>query len=135
MGCECEEPEKKKLDRLRFVGGRRKPRGARGPYLSYVTGEIYEVPPRLVILPYWEPVEKQESTEAETDPEPADKQVSPPEKSAGLTRVFKGTPPSQEEIFAAMDAGMLKSVVESNGGKVDGRWGKKRLIEEALKLQ
>ncbi|GAH11180.1 unnamed protein product, partial [marine sediment metagenome] len=34
-----------------------------------------------------------------------------------------------------MDSGTLKMYITSNGGEVDNRWGLKRLIEEAQKLQ
>jgi len=134
MPCDCDE-EKNKLVKLRFVGGKHRPRAEQGPYHSFEPGKIYEVVSRCIDLPFWEAVEEQESTEVKIDFEYTDKEISTPVKSTGLTREFKGAPVSPADFFEAMDVEMLKHVIESNGGRVDGRWGRKRLIEEALKLQ
>lgn len=42
---------------------------------------------------------------------------------------------SRADMIAGMDTITLKAYIVSNGGKVDNRWGLKKLIEEAQKLQ
>jgi len=42
---------------------------------------------------------------------------------------------TRDDMIAGMDSETLKTYIESMGGKVDNRWGIKKLIEEAQKLQ
>lgn len=41
---------------------------------------------------------------------------------------------SEHEAINGMDVATLQAYIVGNNGKVDGRWGRKKLIEEALKL-
>lgn len=130
MPCDCEE-EEKKLVKLRFTGGKHIKRGARGPYLSYDTGKIYEVSAENERLSYWEAID--EKIEIEIDLEYSDKDA--PSTSRGLTRGFTGRPPSPEDFIMGMDETQLKDFIKRNGGMVDGRWGIEKLRAEALALQ
>jgi len=134
----CENcPEEIKYIKLRFTGGRHKKGFRRGPFLSYKTGEIYEVPDEYIDLPYWEPVGKKDKIKTEEKAKVesiVEEPISLP-ISTGLTREFKGESPTHEVFIRGMDDELLKTYIEGQGGKVDGRWGRKRLIEEALKLQ
>jgi len=42
---------------------------------------------------------------------------------------------TEKEIFNGMDVNTLKLYIINQDGKVDNRWGHKRLVQEALKLQ
>ena len=130
--------EKVKLVKLRFIGGRGKGGIRRGPYRSYETGKIYMMKPENAAVPYWELVDDEEVEQTEYMKqgfEYTDKDV-PLEPSRGLTRAFNvGGPPSDDDFIHGMDTDALKYFIEGNGGKVDGRWGRERLIEEAKKLQ
>ena len=127
MPCGCEEKE---FAKLRFVGGVSK--RPTGPYMSFETGKIYEVPAENEQLSYWEAVDE-EMVEKEYAEQTEKEEL--PSKSRGLTRQFGSKPLSPEDFVLAMDDNALKSFVEEGGTKVDGRWGRKRLVEEALKLQ
>lgn len=129
MPCDCDE--EKKLVKLRFTGGRHIARGPRGPYLSYETGKIYEVPVENEQLPYWESIDKK--PEVEIDLEYSDKEV--PSTSEGLTRGFDGRTPAPADFIMGMSDDQLKKFIEEHGGTVDGRWGRKKLEAEALTLQ
>jgi len=137
--CEgCPEEEEVELVPLRFIGGRGKRGIMRGPYHSYDTGEIYMMKPENALVPYWELVDGEAAEEAKNVAEGAlysDKEV-PPIQSRGLTRPFNAVgPPSDDDFILGMDKDALKYFIEGNGGKVDGRWGWARLVEEARKLQ
>ena len=41
---------------------------------------------------------------------------------------------SEKEAISGMDTATLHAYIMANGGKADKRWGRKRLIQEALKL-
>jgi len=136
---------------LRFIGGRDKDREQRGPYLSFETNKIYLVPPRHEQYPYWEAVDKKkkekkkkkskpkppEVIEEKIEPEIIDEEpkqeIEPPSK--GLTKKFGGTPPTHEDFIKGMDVKTLRNYIRGQLGKVDMRWGKTKLIEEALKIQ
>ena len=47
------------------------------------------------------------------------------EFSAGIT---------EADLIRGMDTPLLKTYILGNGGRVDGRWGRKRLLQEAMKL-
>lgn len=134
--CENCPEEEMKLVKLRFIGGKHKRGTERGPYRSFETNKIYMMRETYASLPYWEPIDKEgeEAAEVEIDFENTDKEV--PSKSRGLTREYgKGGPPSNDDFILGMDEEALKYFIEGNGGKVDGRWGRDRLVEEAKKLQ
>lgn len=137
-GC-CEEDEYKPV-KQRFIGGKDKPRALQGPYHSFETGKIYDIPIKYSKLPYWEIVEEEfptetEEVETEIGFEHTDKEVPPPRKPRGLTKKFTGAPPSPKDFIEGMNEEDLRSFIGASGGRVDKRWGKKRLVEEALKLQ
>lgn len=152
MPCvECDKNEEEnRLVKLRFTGGSHRPFAEQGPYRTCEPGKIYEVVARAVDLPFWEAVTEQELAEAEIeseeepveetkgDPAP-DEDTSSPPKPRGLTREFTGEPRSPEQLqmdrFESMEDELLKTFINLNGGKVDGRWGRDKLIEAALKLQ
>lgn len=129
MPCGCED-EKKETAQLRFIGGRHKKGIERGPFLSYETGKIYEVPAENVFVPWWEAVDKEIIEEEEQIEE---EEVAT--KSLGLTQRFTGDPPTEEDFFRDKSKRELRAYLESIGGKADGRWGEKKLIEEILKRQ
>jgi len=141
--CDEDEAERKKdWLHMRFIGGRHLKHPYRGPYLSFETGEVYHVPPEYKTLLYWEAVDKAEKAdepeveievEAEVIDEELELDVQLP--SPGLTKVFGGDLPSFEDGIKSMDTRTLRVYIEGQGGKVDKRWGQKRLIAEALKLQ
>ena len=147
--CEDCPKEENKLVELRFVGGRDKEGMDRGPFHSFETGKIYTVIAKNATLSFWEPVDG-EVTEQTEDVTPetlyTDKEVPaespqideevPPRASQGLTRAFNQPgPPSGDDFVLGMDDEALKHFITGNGGKVDGRWGRDKLIEEAKKLQ
>lgn len=137
--CEnCPEEEEVKLVKLRFIGGAGKRGILRGPYRSYETGKIYMMKPENAAVPYWELVDGEEVEQTEDMKqgfEYTDKEV-PPEPSRGLTRAYNVDGlPSDDDFILGMDTDTLKYFIEGNGGKVDGRWGRERLIREAKKLQ
>lgn len=51
-----------------------------------------------------------------------------------MTEFDSGGPPAVLEMLNGMDIGTLRVYVRGQGGQVDGRWGKNRLIQEALNL-
>ena len=59
--------------------------------------------------------------------------MSSPESNGGLTEEF-GAGPTEEGLIRGMGDTLLKHYITNNGGKVDGRWGREKLIQEALKL-
>jgi len=140
MPCGCDDKEKeteeKETAKLRFIGGRHKRGIYRGPYLSYETNQVYEVPADYVTVPYWEAVDGDE-VEVEIEVEEKE-QIIPP--SSGL-RAFNSAVPSERDFLLAMSDKQLKEYFMSLGGKVnldgkvDGRWGRNKLIEETMKLQ
>jgi len=68
-----------------------------------------------------------------TDTSQDDVTVSVEKLSGGLT-IELGQEGSKQELIMGMDVNTLRGYIQGNGGKVDGRWGPKKLIEEALKL-
>jgi len=48
--------------------------------------------------------------------------------------VTESTGFSEQEAIRGMDKATLQAYIVGNNGKVDARWGRKRLIQEALKL-
>lgn len=147
---------------LRFIGGKDKVGKYRGRWRTYETGIIYRTLPEYAnfeAYPYWEPATEEEfcaqekafieageesvdSTASDQDdvtvsaelPEEKPEDDEPPlEPSDGLHIEFGGGI-TEAELITGMDTATLKNYVVANGGKVDGRWGKKRLIQEALKL-
>lgn len=145
IDCEKKEDENIRVY-LKFTGGPHRIPAERGPFNSFETGKVYRVVSRMADLPFWEATD--EEPEVVADPpfleeEPEEQEVTieveddPPllEPSGGITRKFNGMPPSEADFFAGMDDETLKRVIELNGGKVDGRWKRDRLIKEALKLQ
>ncbi len=134
--CENCPDEEVELIPLRFVGGR-SAAGKRGPYLAYDTGKIYMMKPGYANLPWWQSPdgETDEPKEgAEQDFKYTDKEV-PNKPSRGLVRGFGSSPQTEEDFLYGMDDATLKHYIESNGGKIDGRWGRESLIREAKKLQ
>lgn len=92
--------------------------------------------------PYWEPVdEEEECLECDEEDEAEEEFTDSTDisgddftlSSDGLTVEF-GQEGSKQEIIEGMDIATLRSYIRGNGGKVDTRWGQKRLIKEALKL-
>jgi len=141
---EDEEERKKDLVELRFTGGKHKKYPYRGPWLSFETGKVYLVPSEYKTLLYWEPVDKAEKNEeseveieVEVETEVVDEEVETEIQlpSPGLNKAFDGTPPTEKDFIMSMDAPTLRVYIEGQGGKADGRWGLKKLVEEALKLQ
>lgn len=143
--CDEDEAERRKdwLD-LRFIGGKHKKYPYRGPWLTYETGKVYHVSPEFKTLLYWEAVDKAEKAEeleaeievevkTEVIDEEAESEVQIP--SSGLTKAYGGMPPTEEDFIMSMDIATLRVYIEGQRGKVDKRWGRKRLVEEALKLQ
>jgi len=135
--CEDCPDEEIELVKLRFVGGAHI-KGRRGPFRSYETGKVYMMRPGYAELSWWEPVggETDEQVEVEIQiSEYTDKEVSS-EPSRGLFKSFDnpGGPPSDDDFIYGMDTETLKYFITGNGGKVDGRWGRERLVEEARKL-
>lgn len=147
---------------LRFIGGKNKVGKHRGRWRTYETGRIYRTLPEYANFEaylYWAPatekefcvqeeafVEAEEETVDSTTSEQDDITLSaelpeeksedadlPLEPSDGLHVEF-GAGLTDEELIKGMDTALLKNYIVANGGKVDGRWGKKRLIQEALKL-
>jgi len=145
--CEDCPDEENKLVRLRFIGGRDKPYGLRGAYLSFETGKIYEVGEEALLDRCWERVDDEVEPKTEAEPEisvepekeaeiePLDEEPLVENQSPGLTREFNRMPPTPEDFIRNMGIKELKILIQSQGGKVDGRWGLERLREEALKLQ
>ena len=134
--CEnCPEDEIE-LVPLRFIGGADKLGGKRGPYLSHIYGEIYMKRPGYADVPWFE---HPDAKDEEKEPEPGDEyinEIMSPPPSTGLTKAFnKGDPNTDDDFVLGMDDATLKRVIASQGGKVDGRWGRNKLIEEARKLQ
>jgi len=130
---------------LRFVGGKHLEMPKRGPYLSYETNGIYLVPPRNEAYEFWEPVKKSElkkitkkKRKKKVEPEPEEVYEEPEIEEAppsqGL-KPFTNAPPSQEDFITSMDNETLRNYITGHGVKVDKRWGRKRLQEEALKIQ
>lgn len=143
IDCDKDE-EENKLAKLKFTGGSHRPFAEQGPYNTFEPGKIYEIVASAADLPFWEAVTEQELVEDAKDTDedvvpPIDETISPPKKLAGLTREFTGKPRSPEQLqvdrFESMDDELLKKFITLNGGKVDGRWGRDKLIEAALKLQ
>jgi len=141
--CDEDEEERRKgwLD-MRFIGGKDKKYPYRGPWLTYETGKVYHVPPEYKTLLYWEDVDKAENVEEpEAEVEEAieviDEEKEPEVQlpSPGLHKSFDGAPPTEKDFIMSMDIPTLRVYIEGQGGKVDGRWGLKKLVEEALKLQ
>lgn len=134
MPCGCDDEKKeiveKETAKLRFIGGQGKSGIFRGPFLSYETNRVYEVPAELVVTPYWEAVDGKIIEEEEKQVEK--EEVAP--ASPGLKQ-FSGQPPSERDFLLAMNGEQLKNYFANMGGKVDGRWGRDKLIEEILKLQ
>jgi len=144
MPCEgCGENKEYGLVKLRFVGGVHKT--PTGPYIQYETGKIYEVSERNLnkeAYPYWELVEEdEECIECDEDEEESidstdsnqdDVTLSVEEPPVGLMMEL-GQEGSKHELVMGMDVRTLRGYIQGNGGKVDNRWGRKRLIEEALK--
>ncbi len=134
--CEnCPEDEIKLIP-LRFIGGADKGGRKRGPYRSYAYGDIYMMRPGYADVPWFEHPDAQgEEKEAEPGDEYINEIISPP-PSAGLTKSFnKGDPLTDNDFVLGMDDATLKHFIVGQGGKVDGRWGRDKLIEEARKLQ
>jgi len=159
---DCVECDKKKDENIRgylkFTGGPHRAFKEQGPFNSYETGKIYRVVLRMAELPFWELTDEepevrkirevrevQEVLDPEVlEDEPEDlgvvievdeDKVSSLGSSGGITRKLGGKPMSDADIFAGMDDETLKRVIESNGVKVDGRWGRTKLLEEAQKTQ
>lgn len=133
--CEnCPEEEIEKIP-LRFIGGADKRGRKRGPYRSYVYGQIYQMKPSYADVPWFE---HPDAKNDERDPEPGDEyrdEILSPSPSKGLTKTFnRGDPNTDDDFVNGMDDATLKRVIASQGGKVDGRWGRTKLIEEARKL-
>jgi hypothetical protein len=137
--CEdCPEGEEVELVKLRFIGGRHKRGILRGPYLSYETDKIYMMPLEYASVPYWELVDGEvvEQTEDIKQGSEYTDDDAPTESSRGLTRAFNVEgPPSEDDFILGMDKETLKYYIAGQGGRVDGRWGRERLIKEARKLQ
>ena len=55
------------------------------------------------------------------------------ESSDGLREELGGGI-SEEALIRGMEDALLKTYIVGNGGKVDGRWGREKLVQEALKL-
>jgi hypothetical protein len=134
--CENCPDEEIELVKLRFVGGRHV-KGRRGPFRSFDTGKVYLMRPTYAELSWWEPVDSETVEQIEViDPRETTDEEIPSTPSRGLTKAFNvGAPLTDEDFIYGMDDEMLKYFIEGNGGKVDGRWGRNRLIEEAKKLQ
>jgi len=156
---DCVECDKKKDENIRgylkFTGGPHRAFKEQGPFNSYETGKIYRVVLRMAELPFWELTDEEpevrEVREVQEVQEPEVLEDEPEElgviievdedetpsvaSSAGLTRKLGGNPMSDADIFAGMDDETLRRVIESNGVKVDGRWGRNKLLEEAQKTQ
>ena len=94
-----------------------------------------------------EMVVEEDETEASTDPvedEVAATEEVKPEPSGGLTPLAytinqgggmtAAAGFSEREAINGMDTATLQAYILGNRGKVDKRWGRKRLIQEALKL-
>ena len=83
--------------------------------------------------------EHPDAKDEEKEPEPGDEyigEILSPTPSAGLTKTFnKGDPLTDNDFVLGMDDATLKHFIVGQGGKVDGRWGRDKLIEEARKLQ
>ena len=157
MDCvECDKKEDVNIrGYLKFTGGPHRAFKEQGPFNSYETGKIYRVVLRMAELPFWELTDEEpevrEVQEVQEVLEPEVLEDEPEElgviievdedetpsvaSSAGLTRKLGGKPMSDVDIFAGMDDETLKRVIESNGVKVDGRWGRTKLLEEAQKTQ
>lgn len=133
--CENCPDDEIELVELRFVGGAHV-KGRRGPYRSYETGKTYMMRPGYVGMPWWESLD---AKDAAVEDEPGSeylKEIIEPAPSRGLTKAFnQSTPPTDNDFIHGMDDATLKYFITGNGGKVDGRWGRTRLIEEAKKLQ
>ena len=151
MPCECKETDEARMLKergiptaiLRFVGGfHKKPSG---PYMQYETGEVYEVNARFAnreAYPYWAPCDEEEHIPEENEYLLEDEEEEPSEglSTLGFTINAGGSPTgsggmaSEREIFNGMDKPTLRLYIAENGGKPDKRWGRKRLVQEALKL-
>jgi len=134
--CENCPDEEIELIPLRFIGGADKGGRKRGPYRSFVTGQIYKMKPEYESVPWFE---SPDARKEEIPPEPGDEYIneiiSPP-PSPGLTKAFnQGDPQTDDDFVLGMDDATLKYFIVGQGGKVDGRWGRDKLIEEARKLQ
>jgi len=125
------EDERNEIVKLRFIGGEHKKGRERGPYKTYETGKVYELRKSLATVPWFELVD--EDVEEETVVKSTDEKGYAPSK--GLTRGFNGKLPLPEEFIYSMDDEQLKKFIEDHGGKVDGRWGRKKLEAEALAHQ
>ena len=161
MPCQpCEGDGNVSVDRdhvyLRFIGGRNKVGKARGSWRTHVTGRIYRTLPddaNFDAYPYWAPSTEeefclQEETRAKAEDEAVDSTSSEKDDVAsseepesdisvssgpGLSEELGGGI-SEEALIRGMDDNLLKKYIADNGGKVDGRWGREKLIQEALKL-
>jgi len=155
MPCKCEDTDEARILKerglpsamLRFIGGFNKTPS--GPYAQYETGKVYVVHAKFAnqeIYPYWEPCEKEE-VEGSTDSGEDDVVISVEEEdesSEGLSTlgftinqggdVTESAGFSEQEAIRGMDEATLRAYIVGNNGKVDSRWGRKRLIQEALKL-
>jgi len=145
MPCNgCGENKEYGLVKMRFVGGPYKE--PTGPYVQYETGKIYEISDRHLnkeAYPYWELVdedeecvdcdEEEDESVDSTDSTRDNITLSLEESTDGLTLEL-GQEGSKQELVRGMDVVTLRGYIQANGGKVDGRWGPKKLIEEALKL-
>ena len=164
MPCPCEGNGNIDSDRehvfLRFIGGKDKVGRIRGKWRTYETGRIYRTLPEFdnaEAYPYWVPSNEKEfcdqeeelakareesvtSTSSEQDDVTLSTELPEVEEinldqsySEGLVSEFSdGT--LNEELIRGMDDQLLKTYIASNGGEVNKRWKRKRLIQEALKL-
>jgi len=154
MPCKCEDTDEARVLKerglptaeLRFIGGFNKTPS--GPYAQYETGKVYVVHAKFAnqeIYPYWEPCEKEESEDSLIENQDSiDESEIEDESSEGLNTLgftinqggdmTESAGFSEQEAIMGMDKATLQSYIVGNNGKVDARWGRKRLIQEALKL-
>ena len=121
------------------------------PYWEPVDEEVYmeveEVDDGFSLTRDDEIVVEEDETEASTDSvedEVASTEEVELEPSTGLDTLAytinqsgdmtENTGFSEREAVNGMDVATLKAYIVGNHGKVDKRWGRKRLIQEALKL-
>jgi len=121
--------------------------------------ELVAVMPGTIIPEKYRYIEKRVEVPVEMVPAPVEGEAaSEPEESAEEESVETGSPEldvseavdvaeyigtvkdaaaglTQDDMIAGMDKETLKMYITSMGGKVDSRWGLKKLIEEAQKLQ
>ena len=161
MPCQpCEGDGNISADRehvfLRFIGGRDKVGKLRGRWRTYESDRIYRTLPsfdNFEAYPYWAPAteeefcvqeearaKSEEETSSSTESDQDDIASSAPYETdismssgPGLSEELGGGT-SNEALIRGMDDNLLKKYVADNGGKVDGRWGREKLVQEALKL-